>query len=161
MAVGEKGWQPYRHLWADCLEKMWDPWRLTTLWAFTFYISLKSRDQLIFLRESQCCGSHNGHYEECYHLCYKAVQFDRTPPSFRKKVCSGSKSKPSKKPAKGGFKKSKPQVENHTWHRPERNYVPVICDLWSRYRFIWFSSVFKQIRRWFPSSASHALIDQN
>jgi hypothetical protein len=26
--------QPYRHLWADYLEKMWEPWRLTTLWAF-------------------------------------------------------------------------------------------------------------------------------
>jgi hypothetical protein len=24
----------YRHLWADCLEKMWEPWHLTTLWAF-------------------------------------------------------------------------------------------------------------------------------
>jgi hypothetical protein len=28
-------WQPYRHLWADCLEKMWEPRRLTTLWAST------------------------------------------------------------------------------------------------------------------------------
>jgi hypothetical protein len=26
---------PYRHLWADCLEKMWEPRRLTTLWAST------------------------------------------------------------------------------------------------------------------------------
>jgi hypothetical protein len=28
------GWQPYRHLWADCLE-MWEPGRLTTLSAST------------------------------------------------------------------------------------------------------------------------------
>jgi hypothetical protein len=30
-----KAWQTYRHLWADCLDKMWEPRRLTTLWAFT------------------------------------------------------------------------------------------------------------------------------
>jgi hypothetical protein len=29
------GWRPHRHLWADCLEKMWEPRRLTTLWAST------------------------------------------------------------------------------------------------------------------------------
>jgi hypothetical protein len=29
------GWQPHHHLWADCLEKMWEPRRLTTLWAST------------------------------------------------------------------------------------------------------------------------------
>jgi hypothetical protein len=32
-----KGWQPNRHLWADCQEKMWEPRHLTTLWAFTAY----------------------------------------------------------------------------------------------------------------------------
>jgi hypothetical protein len=32
---GGKGRQPHRHLWADCLEKMWEPRRLTTLWAST------------------------------------------------------------------------------------------------------------------------------
>jgi hypothetical protein len=26
---------PHCHLWADCLEKMWEPWCLTTLWAST------------------------------------------------------------------------------------------------------------------------------
>jgi hypothetical protein len=30
-----QGWQPRRHLWSDCLEKMWEPRRLTTLWAST------------------------------------------------------------------------------------------------------------------------------
>jgi hypothetical protein len=34
-AAGAWGWQPYRHLWADFLDKMWEPQRLTTLWAFT------------------------------------------------------------------------------------------------------------------------------
>jgi hypothetical protein len=38
---GDKGWSTrkadntYRHVWADRLEKMWEPQRLTTLWAFT------------------------------------------------------------------------------------------------------------------------------
>jgi hypothetical protein len=27
------GWQPYRHLWTDCLDKMWEPLPLTTLWS--------------------------------------------------------------------------------------------------------------------------------
>jgi hypothetical protein len=42
------GWEPYRHLFVDCLEKMWVPRRLTALWAFTacyrnsvtFYVTL-------------------------------------------------------------------------------------------------------------------------
>jgi hypothetical protein len=29
------GWQPHRYLWADCLEKMWEPQRLTSQWALT------------------------------------------------------------------------------------------------------------------------------
>jgi hypothetical protein len=43
-----KGWQPYRHLWADCLEKMWEPQRLTTLWTFTacYRDSFYSRHQI-------------------------------------------------------------------------------------------------------------------
>jgi hypothetical protein len=36
--------QPYRHLWADCLEKKWEPRRLTTLWAFT----VRYRDNFTF-----------------------------------------------------------------------------------------------------------------
>jgi hypothetical protein len=40
-----KVWQLYRHLWADCLEKMWEPQTLKTVWAsmacnsdsFTFF----------------------------------------------------------------------------------------------------------------------------
>jgi hypothetical protein len=27
--------KPYRHLWADCLEKMWERRRLKILWTFT------------------------------------------------------------------------------------------------------------------------------
>jgi hypothetical protein len=34
----------YRHLWANCLEKMWEPRRLTTAWAFTACY----RDNFIF-----------------------------------------------------------------------------------------------------------------
>jgi hypothetical protein len=34
-APGAWGWQTHRHMWADCLEKMCDPRRLTTLWTFT------------------------------------------------------------------------------------------------------------------------------
>jgi hypothetical protein len=34
--------QTYRHLWDDCLEEMWEPQRLTTLWYFnscySFYL---------------------------------------------------------------------------------------------------------------------------
>jgi hypothetical protein len=30
-----KAWQPHRHLWTDCLEKLWEPRRLTFLWAST------------------------------------------------------------------------------------------------------------------------------
>jgi hypothetical protein len=30
-----KSWQPHSHFWADCLEKMREPRRLTNLWAFT------------------------------------------------------------------------------------------------------------------------------
>jgi hypothetical protein len=33
--AGAQGRQAYRHLWADCMKKMWEPRRLTTLWAFT------------------------------------------------------------------------------------------------------------------------------
>jgi hypothetical protein len=33
--LGAWVWQFQRHLWADCLEKMWEPRRLTTLWAST------------------------------------------------------------------------------------------------------------------------------
>jgi hypothetical protein len=29
-----KGWQPHPHLWASCLEKMWEPRSLTIQWAF-------------------------------------------------------------------------------------------------------------------------------
>jgi hypothetical protein len=31
-SVSAWGWQPHRHLWADCLQN-WEPRRLTTLWA--------------------------------------------------------------------------------------------------------------------------------
>jgi hypothetical protein len=45
------GWQPHRRLWVDCLEKMWEPRRLTTLWtitacyrdSFTFYLHIDNR----------------------------------------------------------------------------------------------------------------------
>jgi hypothetical protein len=30
-----RAWHPHHHLWADCLEKMWEPRRLTILWAST------------------------------------------------------------------------------------------------------------------------------
>jgi hypothetical protein len=33
--AGAWGSQPYRHLWADCLKKICEPRRLTTLWAST------------------------------------------------------------------------------------------------------------------------------
>jgi hypothetical protein len=41
---GVKGGQrvrltPHSHLWADCLDRMWEPRRLTTLWASTAYYS--------------------------------------------------------------------------------------------------------------------------
>jgi hypothetical protein len=29
-----QGWEPYCHLWADCVENMWEPRRFTTLWPF-------------------------------------------------------------------------------------------------------------------------------
>jgi hypothetical protein len=45
-AADAQVWQPYRHLWVDCLDKMWEPRRLTILWvstacyrdSFTFYL---------------------------------------------------------------------------------------------------------------------------
>jgi hypothetical protein len=37
--------QTYRHLWADCLDKMWESWRLKTLWVFTVCY----KDSFIFL----------------------------------------------------------------------------------------------------------------
>jgi hypothetical protein len=56
-AAGEKCWQSYRHLWADCLDKIWEPRRLTTLWAFTaccrdnFYLVLWPSLSLLLLPE--------------------------------------------------------------------------------------------------------------
>jgi hypothetical protein len=34
-AAGSQGWQSYRRLWVDFLQKMWVPRHITTLWAFT------------------------------------------------------------------------------------------------------------------------------
>jgi hypothetical protein len=47
-------------------------------------------------------GSHSGDYEDCGLLRHTAVQFGRSPPTFRRQVSppsSGSKSKPNKKAA--------------------------------------------------------------
>jgi hypothetical protein len=46
-AAGAQGWKPHGRLWADCLENMWEPRRLATLWAstllyrdsYTFHVS--------------------------------------------------------------------------------------------------------------------------
>jgi hypothetical protein len=42
-AAGAYGWQPYRHLWADCLENVGAP-SLTTLWVST----ASCRDSFVF-----------------------------------------------------------------------------------------------------------------
>jgi hypothetical protein len=44
-----KSWQPYRHLWSDCLQKIWEPRRLTTLRAFTACY----RDSFTFLLQNE------------------------------------------------------------------------------------------------------------
>jgi hypothetical protein len=52
---------PYRHLWADCLDKMWEPRRLTALWAitacyrdsFTFTLPKLIGDTTLKMKETQ------------------------------------------------------------------------------------------------------------
>jgi hypothetical protein len=47
---GRPGWQTHHHLWADCLEKLWKPRSLTTIWAFT----ARYRDRFTFLTLYRC-----------------------------------------------------------------------------------------------------------
>jgi hypothetical protein len=72
-AADMQGWQPYRHLWTDCLE-MWKPRRLTTLWAstacyrsiFTFFTTLVL--ETIALHAWVFNAAWNTREQQCVHL---------------------------------------------------------------------------------------------
>jgi hypothetical protein len=65
-----KAWQPYRHQWTDSLEKMWDPWRLTTLWSSTACY----RDNFTFYRVAIPCSSEkNGCFGDLIASCFLLV----------------------------------------------------------------------------------------
>jgi hypothetical protein len=83
---------------------MWEPRRLTTLWAFTacYRDSFTLFIITIFSHLSGILGSYSGGYEEYCLLGYTAVYSAESQPTFRRNMSptSSGSNKPSKKPAR-------------------------------------------------------------